>query len=1744
MKFKKPLSGMLAFVMLVTSMLSTTFTVKSEEVDPKEEAVDTGSDVLAITDNSSEFTSNDDTLISVDYGLCDNVADGVILHAFCWSFQTIKENMADIAAAGYTAVQTSPANECNSDANKNLILMGSDESGENGDNGAWWWHYQPTDWTVGNYQLGTAADYKEMCDEADKYGVKIITDVLPNHTTPETDKVSKNFIDAVGGYEYLYHANGFTPMQGDDYSIRLNCTSYEMGGLPDVNTENPKFQAYFLQYCNKLIELGCDGFRFDTAKHIAVTTDPLDPATEENDWENNFWPVATGKETVTVDNVEYSLLNADKLFIYGEILQDSSIPYEEYAKYMGMPASDYGGILRTAIGNRDFSVSTISNWSHTISADKLVTWVESHDTYCNDHDSAWMSDWQIRMCWAAITARSGGTPLFFNRPDGSDGPNNNYWGNNVIGAKGNDQFKDPEVVAVNKFRNAMVGEGESLRNIDNDSSVLQIDRGTKGTCIINLGEERDISTPTTMADGTYTDTVSDRMFTVENGILTGHLDAGKIATIYDDTVSVSASASTSSFITETLDVTLSLKNALNGIGTYTTSEGDNGTFTDGQKITIGEKTNADGTVADITVALTASDADGKEITRTFRFTKRDPNYKITLYFDNSNYNWSKVYAYVYDDSTGSTVENAAWPGAAMTYDTETEYYKYELPDELVNGKVIFTNGTGTQFPGSGSQGLLINNTTSLFSNGTFIAFDSTAAQVLATPGSQSFTTDTLTLTLSVTNADYGTYTTTEGESGQFSNGDTIEIGLSSGFSDSITVTLSAVGNNGKTVTKKYTYTKSDPDSVTYIYFDNSAYNWSAVYVYVYDESGKEILQNAAWPGEEMTYDSVTGYYKYQVPNNLKNGLAIFTEKYSATTNRYPADGEQGIELNGSSILFGANHTWELYTPPTDTDTSSDIFSDTDAASDTDSDTDATSDTDSSTDSDNNSDTDTTTDTDVSTDISSDNPRLYFDNTYYNWGSVYAYVYDDSGDSLVKNAEWPGIQMTVDHETGYYVYDVPTSLTNGLVIFSKGNGNGVGYQYPTGKGLGINNTSMVLDTGENWNIYIPRQQDLSISDNDNYIYFYNNQCWYNVNVTLQGENTENGIMTWSDDLKCYYYKYDSSKNYETVTFGGSFSINTNDNGSVKIVTVNTETQESEIQPGKVFAVTGCTGSIDNYEPTSDYKLVGEWLPLSDLKSKTIYFSTGSVNGWSEARIYLWYGFDNGLTITNNIWPGDKMTYNPASKTYSYTYYYYGECDYNSVIFSYGTSQTVDLTLSPNDNVLYTLISGTTNKTYTCSLSSPVYCGNNIPVEFKYYDRLVSNGEASDVKEVTAGTVNVSLNDSIDNVVQTALTEFAAENTIDNLLDTYTFWASQQEYVLGIASMSRTEFDSNYAATINPAYFAYKTSAYSGKNASYFTQQLTSTMNEDNWITYYDSNGQKLSFEQLKPDLSNVARIEVCGFSMPKQYTLTMHYPTESTTALIPFKDDELYIAETTEISNYQSYYNQLFDEFNGEDAITPEGYVFDGWYQIITDDDGKVNSYVKVSSEKRYSYRITSNLELFAVYRAINSEEPLPGATVFANAVDSFYENDVSKIRYNTQFNIFNCQENDENITDVGVLYIKLPQEIDYNSIDMNTLKSEIIEFIGNEDTTTSSIAVYLVEDTPTEATTYCYKYNIENGEAVLTNKNRVQFVLTLKNASVTDGGDFSNLLAFGFFMRDGEWIVSDNCVAYTDGTANLVFVTD
>ncbi|MBQ1583890.1 MAG: alpha-amylase, partial [Muribaculaceae bacterium] len=140
-----------------------------------------------------------------------------------------------------------------------------------------------------------------------------------------------------------------------------------------------------------------------------------------------------------------------------------------------------------------------------------------HDTYCNDHASAGMSDELIRLGWVFLTARKYGTPLFYSRPHGST--RENYWGDNEIGKVGNDEFKHPVVKAVNEFRHRNINQPENIVYSENGKQII-VERGTRAAVVINLDEQpAQVAIPVTLSNGKYRDAVTKQRLQVKKGVL-------------------------------------------------------------------------------------------------------------------------------------------------------------------------------------------------------------------------------------------------------------------------------------------------------------------------------------------------------------------------------------------------------------------------------------------------------------------------------------------------------------------------------------------------------------------------------------------------------------------------------------------------------------------------------------------------------------------------------------------------------------------------------------------------------------------------------------------------------------------------------------------------------------------------------------------------------------------------------------------------------------------------------------------------------------------------------------------------------------------------------------------------------------------------------------------------------------------------------------------------------------------------
>ena len=626
------------------------------------------------------------------YGLTKEMKNGAILHAWMWSFNTITEHMDEIAEAGYTSIQTEPMSKIKvNDANGKKFT-------EN-----WYYVYQPTNTSIGNFVVGSEDDLKAMTVAAHAHGIRIIVDVVANHFTADWNAIDSDWQKS----EYFHARNSCSGSGGDniDYSNRWQVTHCHLLGLWDLNTANPEVANRMHDFLKTAVNDGVDGFRFDAGKHVELP----------NEFDGSqYWT------TILQNGSQYQ---------YGEVLQgDSGLDYKAYAnlyaKYGegggGATASDYGKTIRSALWSKNLNAGNLMSLRNGgVNDDQLVTWVESHDNYANsDKESTYLTNDQIRFGWAVVGARAGGAPLFFNRPKASGGNQPQFAEASQLGDAGDDMWKDTAVAAVNHFHNAMDGEAEYLRNCgseQNNNSCLMVERyktdnnaGNDGVSIANMGGDQNLAgTPTKLDDGTYTDQVNGGTITVSNGKITSGTAKGDAVSVYFNTsVKESVSATVSKkFSSNTIKVTLNASNATNL--TYSLSNGKNGSFVDGDSLTIGGDMEIGDSVTLTVKGTGAESGEALEFTATYTKVEVQAN---TIYATKPS-GWSKMYAYVYTGDGATAKNNAAWPGVEMTAMAAADScakagtYKYEVPD-LGEGtyRVIFSNGNGSQMPGASQPG--------------------------------------------------------------------------------------------------------------------------------------------------------------------------------------------------------------------------------------------------------------------------------------------------------------------------------------------------------------------------------------------------------------------------------------------------------------------------------------------------------------------------------------------------------------------------------------------------------------------------------------------------------------------------------------------------------------------------------------------------------------------------------------------------------------------------------------------------------------------------------------------------------------------------------------------------------------------------------------------------------------------------------------------------------------------------------
>lgn len=672
------------------------------------------SSFAAITSvNAAEVDSSAQTA-SADSTLRDKVGDGVMLHAFNWSYNTIKENLPAIAAAGYTTVQTSP------------VQQPKDYSTSGDVTGQWWKLYQPISFHIAKESwLGTKDDLKSLCDEADKYGIKIICDIVSNHIANADETRPDSVSNQVKKYEPEFYKKRRTytrTYKGDanDSSVQAVVQGH-VSKCPDLVTNDTAVQGYIINLLKECIDCGVDGFRFDAAKHIETEDD--------GEYASDYW-----KNITTSASSYYTQKTGDDLYIYGEILNNCGADrsYSSYTKYINVTDNRTGDAVLYNVTKGKASTATNAKYKSGVAASNAVLWAESHDTYEGSSGSsgfsntADVSDENVVKAWAIVASRKDSTALFFARP-----------GTALMGGVSTDTtYKSTVVSEINKFHNLFVGQSEKLGS---SGDIAYVARGTSGIVLSNCkGTNASVSiSGTGLADGKYTDTVSGAEFTVANGVLTGSIGKTGVAVVYNGTTTPKAinSVESGSFRGDTMTLTLGLENATSG--TYCLDDSTPVKFTGTTSIRIGSDYKPGET---ITLTVTATDG-VKTSSMVYKYTKSTAQESGVYVFFNpaTQKGWSAPYqVYIYDETTnkGTVYKNANWPGEAMTLDPATGYYYYEVPksssisadedDEnqapsdfdlstSANTRVIISEKGGEQYPGRTDTPISLNGSSKAFS---------------------------------------------------------------------------------------------------------------------------------------------------------------------------------------------------------------------------------------------------------------------------------------------------------------------------------------------------------------------------------------------------------------------------------------------------------------------------------------------------------------------------------------------------------------------------------------------------------------------------------------------------------------------------------------------------------------------------------------------------------------------------------------------------------------------------------------------------------------------------------------------------------------------------------------------------------------------------------------------------------------------------------------------------------------------
>jgi alpha-amylase len=351
----------------------------------------------------------------------DPGAPVAIFHAFDLNLRDVEEFVCDLVDQGYSHVQIAP-------------LQRSNPSPE------WWARYQPIDYSVIEGR-GSEADLRRLVLHAHVCDMKVIADVVFNHMA-DTERFRS--LDFPGISHENFHPRCPISFADGNRDSELNCWS---GGLPDLDQTKPAVQMAHKRHLERLLKLGVDGFRFDSAKLMSPSI-----------------------LQIYLDHA--ARFSGGRAWSYLEVIEDDDTSAGDYGKLA--PVTDYPlyQLVQQAVQAKGDLRSLRTRAPAKV---PTVTFGRTHDTIrgLNEFRLAPHDDrTDAFLATAFVLAGQAGVPLVF----------------------GMDSKDSPLIRAGVKFRHLLrkraaggANVGERILNIDSPS-LLIMERGGEGFFVLNNSE--------------------------------------------------------------------------------------------------------------------------------------------------------------------------------------------------------------------------------------------------------------------------------------------------------------------------------------------------------------------------------------------------------------------------------------------------------------------------------------------------------------------------------------------------------------------------------------------------------------------------------------------------------------------------------------------------------------------------------------------------------------------------------------------------------------------------------------------------------------------------------------------------------------------------------------------------------------------------------------------------------------------------------------------------------------------------------------------------------------------------------------------------------------------------------------------------------------------------------------------------------------------------------------------------------